>query len=45
MKMYSRDDLMNMKNFGGEDDDEDEDEDDSFSSNLVLQTSFMQPEV
>ncbi|XP_022960850.1 uncharacterized protein LOC111461534 [Cucurbita moschata] len=36
MKMYSRDDLMNMKNFGGEDedDDEDEDEDDSFSSNL-----------
>ncbi|KAK7245513.1 hypothetical protein RIF29_40359 [Crotalaria pallida] len=31
MKMYSRDELMNMKNFGGEDadaDDEDEDEDD-----------------
>ncbi|XP_023531313.1 uncharacterized protein LOC111793593 [Cucurbita pepo subsp. pepo] len=35
MKMYSRDDLMNMKNFGGEDDDdEDEEEDDKFPSNL-----------
>lgn len=39
MKMYSRDDLMNMKNFGGdEDEDEDEDDDDqaSFPSKLVL---------
>lgn len=39
MKMYSRDDLMNMKNLGDEDgDDEDEDEDDeaSFPSKLVL---------
>ncbi|XP_061352655.1 uncharacterized protein LOC133297505 [Gastrolobium bilobum] len=37
MKMYSRDDLMNMKNFGDEDaEDEDEDEDDeaSFPSKL-----------
>nr|AFK41679.1 unknown [Lotus japonicus] len=37
MKMYSRDDLMNMKNFGGdEDEDEDEDDDDqaSFPSKL-----------
>ncbi|QCD83607.1 hypothetical protein DEO72_LG2g3953 [Vigna unguiculata] len=37
MKMYSRDDLMNMKNFGGEDgDDEDEDEDEeaNFPSKL-----------
>lgn len=46
MKMYSRDDLMNMKNFGGEDDDdEDEEEDDKFPSNLVLKTSFIWPEV
>lgn len=39
MKMYSREDLMNMNNFGGEDDDEDdeddEDEDDKFPANLV----------
>ncbi|KAK4853528.1 hypothetical protein QYF36_010617 [Acer negundo] len=38
MKMYSRDDLMNMKNFGGEgadDDDEDEDDDETgLPSNL-----------
>lgn len=38
MKMYSRDDLMNMKNFGdGGDDDEDEDDDEAqFPSKLVL---------
>jgi hypothetical protein len=39
MKMYSRDDLMNMKNFGGENEDDDEDEDDDgdtgFPSKLV----------
>ncbi|KAE8637456.1 uncharacterized protein LOC116406196 [Cucumis sativus] len=35
MKMYSRDDLMNMKNFGGEDDDEEEEEEEeNFPSNL-----------
>ncbi|EXB38813.1 hypothetical protein L484_027246 [Morus notabilis] len=36
MKMYSRDDLMNMKNFGDEDadDDDDEDEETSFPSKL-----------
>ncbi|KAK7272754.1 hypothetical protein RJT34_29574 [Clitoria ternatea] len=39
MKMYSREDLMNMKNFGGEgaddeDEDEDDDEDASFPSKL-----------
>ncbi|XP_050375260.1 uncharacterized protein LOC126792823 [Argentina anserina] len=28
MKMYSRDDLMNMKNFGGEEGDEEDDDDD-----------------
>lgn len=40
MKMYSRDDLMNMKNFGNEDaDDDDEDDDDEdtlFPSKLVI---------
>jgi hypothetical protein len=38
MKMYSRDDLMNMKNFGNEgDDDEDDDDDEAqFPSKLVL---------
>jgi len=44
MKMYSRDDLMNMKNFGGEDgDDEDEDEDEeaNFPSKLVLTVPFI----
>jgi len=45
MKMYSRDDLMNMKNFGGEDgDEEDEDDDDdeaSFPSKLVLIVPFI----
>lgn len=38
MKMYSRDDLMNMQNFGDEDADADEDEDDDethFPSKLV----------
>lgn len=36
MKMYSRDDLMNMQNFGGDDDeDEDDDEETNFPSNLV----------
>jgi hypothetical protein len=40
MKMYSRDELMNMKNFGGENEDDDEDEEDdggdtSFPSKLV----------
>ncbi|XP_044480080.1 uncharacterized protein LOC123206875 [Mangifera indica] len=35
MKMYSREDLMNMNNFGNEDADDDEDEDDDgFPSNL-----------
>lgn len=38
MQMYSKEDLMNMKNFGGEDgdDDEDDDEEADFSKNLVL---------
>lgn len=40
MKMYSRDELMNMKNFGNEDadddDDDDEDEETSFPSKLVI---------
>lgn len=38
MKMYSRDDLMNMKNFGDEDadDDDEEDEETSFPSKLVI---------
>lgn len=39
MKMYSRDDLMNTKNFGGEDgdDEDDDDEDDTqFPSKLVI---------
>lgn len=35
MKMYSRDDLMNMNNFGGEDEDEDEDDETNFPSKLV----------
>lgn len=37
MKMYSREDLMNMKNFGGEEDaDDDEDDDETrFPSKLV----------
>lgn len=36
MKMYSREDLMNMKNFGDDDADEDEDEEETqFPSNLV----------
>lgn len=36
MKMYSRDELMNMKNIGEEDDDEDDDEEENFPSKLVL---------
>lgn len=38
MKMYSREDLMNMKNFGNEDadDDDDEDSETSFPSKLVI---------
>lgn len=36
MKMYSRDDLMNMNNFGGDDEeDDDDDEEAHFPSNLV----------
>lgn len=36
MKMYSRDDLMNMQNFGDDDADEDEDDDETnFPSKLV----------
>lgn len=38
MKMYSKDDLLNMQNFGDEDADEDDDDDDSddrFPSSLV----------
>ncbi|RWR73587.1 Saposin B [Cinnamomum micranthum f. kanehirae] len=34
MKMYSRDDLMNMQNFGDEDVDEEDDDDDRFPSSL-----------
>lgn len=40
MQMYSKEDLMNMKNFGGEDGDDNNDEDDDdesdFPKNLVL---------
>lgn len=42
MKMYSRDELMNTKNLGEEDDeeeDEDEDEDTHFPSKLVSRPS------
>lgn len=37
MKMYSREELMNTKNFGNEDadDDEDDEEEPNFPSNLV----------
>lgn len=39
MKMYSRDELMNMKNLGEEDDEEeDEDEDRHFPSKLVCRS-------
>lgn len=38
MKMYSRDDLMNMKNFGDEDGDEDDEDDDGFPSKVVCYT-------
>ncbi|KAL2626477.1 hypothetical protein AAZV13_07G112700 [Glycine max] len=44
MKMYSRDDLMNMKNFGdedGDDEDEDDNEEASFPSKLVLTVPFI----
>lgn len=42
MKMYSRDDLMNMKNLGDEDEDEDSDDDEAgFPSKLVLTVSFI----
>uniref|UniRef100_A0A2N9G5T5 Saposin B-type domain-containing protein n=1 Tax=Fagus sylvatica TaxID=28930 RepID=A0A2N9G5T5_FAGSY len=34
MKMYSRDDLMNMNNLGGDDDEEDDDDEADFPSNL-----------
>ncbi|KAL8136568.1 hypothetical protein V2J09_002569 [Rumex salicifolius] len=34
MKMYSREELMNMNNLGGEDVDEDDDDDENFPSNL-----------
>ncbi|XP_058068021.1 uncharacterized protein LOC131217180 isoform X2 [Magnolia sinica] len=34
MKMYSKDDLLNMKNFGDEDGDEDDEDDDGFPSKL-----------
>lgn len=40
MKMYSRDDLMNMQNFGDEDADEDDDDDDRFPSSLVCAVLF-----
>lgn len=38
MKMYSREELMNMKNLGEDADDEndDDDDDEEFPSNLVL---------
>ena len=38
MKMYSRDDLRNMKNFGdgGDDDEDNDDEEAQFPSKLVL---------
>ena len=37
MKMYSREELMNMKNLGEDaGDEEDEEEEEQFSSNLVL---------
>lgn len=36
MKMYSREDLMNMENFGDEDDEDDDDES-HFTSKMVLQ--------
>lgn len=37
MKMYSKDDLMNMPNFGsnGEDEDDEEDEDDDYTSSRM----------
>lgn len=37
MQMYSREDMMNMKNFGGEDGGDDEDDDEAdFPKHLVL---------
>jgi hypothetical protein len=40
MKMYSKDDLMNMPNFGsnGEDEDDEEDEDDDYTSSRMRNT-------
>lgn len=41
MKMYSRDDLMNMNNLGNEDADEDDDDNAAdFPSNLVFTVSI-----
>lgn len=37
MKMYSREDLMNMQNFGDEDADDDDDDEPHFPSKLVSQ--------
>ncbi|KAH9314821.1 hypothetical protein KI387_023448 [Taxus chinensis] len=37
MKMYSKDDIMNMRNFGGDDEDED-DEDDDFTTSTLGKT-------
>lgn len=39
MKMYSREDLMNMNNFGDVEADEDEDDDDDFPTKLVKHIS------
>lgn len=41
MKMYSKDDLLNMQNFGEEDADEDDEDNDHFPSKLVY-TCFAQ---
>lgn len=47
MKMYSREDLMNMKNFGDEDaEDEDEDDDEAgFPTKLVPSLIFILIEI
>jgi hypothetical protein len=36
MKMYSREDLMGMNNFGNEDAEDEDDEDEQFPSNMVI---------
>jgi hypothetical protein len=44
MKMYSREDLMGMNNFGNEDAEDEDDEDEHFPSNMVIdkfQSSLM----